>query len=166
MLRSIAMPTKRRAVDPSRQIVVEGARANNLQDVTVAFPIGVFVGVTGVSGSGKSSLVNDVLYKVLANQLNGARQDLKAEKGYVRLSRTWKSGDVVELDLPMPVERVHAHPKVKANAGRVALQRGPVVYCLEGVDNAGMVRNLCLPPQAKLSAAFRKDLTPTRAFSD
>src|SRR5262249_55245018 len=62
------------------------------------------------------------------------------------------------LDLPMPVERVHAHPKVKANAGRVALQRGPVVYCLEGADNAGKVRNLCLPPQAKLSAAFRKDL--------
>ena len=72
--RSIAMPTKRRAIDPARQITVEGARANNLQDITVSFPLGVFVGVTGVSGSGKSSLVNDVLYKVLANQLNGARQ--------------------------------------------------------------------------------------------
>ena len=72
--RAIAMPAKRRPIDKSRQITVEGARANNLQDVTVNFPLGVFVGVTGVSGSGKSSLVNDVLYKVLANQLNGARQ--------------------------------------------------------------------------------------------
>jgi DUF1680 family protein len=93
-----------------------------------------------------------------AVKVNGTRQDLKAEKGYIRLSRTWKSGDVVELDLPMPVERVHAHPKVKANAGRVALQRGPVVYCLEGADNGGKVRNLALPRDARLSSAFRKDL--------
>ncbi|MEO8093765.1 MAG: excinuclease ABC subunit UvrA [Pseudolysinimonas sp.] len=72
--RSIEMPKKRRPIDKTRQITVEGAKANNLQDVTVSFPLGTFVGVTGVSGSGKSSLVNDILYKVLANQLNGARQ--------------------------------------------------------------------------------------------
>jgi len=72
--RSIETPKKRRKVDASRQITVEGARANNLQNVTVKFPLGVFTAVTGVSGSGKSSLVNDILYKVLANQLNGARQ--------------------------------------------------------------------------------------------
>src|SRR5262249_15693243 len=56
------------------------------------------------------------------------------------------------------VERVYADPRVKADVGRVALQRGPVVYCLEGVDNGGQVRNLTLPPEAKLSSAFRKDL--------
>jgi len=72
--RSIAIPDERRSVDPKRVITVEGARANNLKDVTVEFPLGVFVAVTGVSGSGKSSLVNDILYKVLANQLNGAKQ--------------------------------------------------------------------------------------------
>ena len=48
----------------------------------------------------------------------------------------------MRLTLPMPVERVYADPKVKADVGRVALQRGPVVYCLEGVDNDGQVRNL------------------------
>jgi DUF1680 family protein len=70
----------------------------------------------------------------------------------------WKAGDVVELDFDMPVERVYADPHVKADVGRVALQRGPIVYCLEGVDNGGSVRNLCLPKDAKLSAKFDKEL--------
>ena len=70
----IATPTSRRPVDPERMLVVHGARANNLRTVTAEFPLGTFTAVTGVSGSGKSSLVNDVLYRVLANQLNGARQ--------------------------------------------------------------------------------------------
>jgi len=72
--RSIETPKTRRKIDKKRQITVEGAKANNLRDVTVSFPLGVFTAVTGVSGSGKSSLVNDILYKVLANELNGARQ--------------------------------------------------------------------------------------------
>jgi len=72
--RAIETPKKRRPVDRERQITVEGAKANNLQNVTVKFPLGTFTAVTGVSGSGKSSLVNDILYKVLANELNGARQ--------------------------------------------------------------------------------------------
>jgi len=72
--KSIETPKKRRKVDKKRQITVEGAKANNLRNVTVNFPLGVFTAVTGVSGSGKSSLVNDILYKVLANELNGARQ--------------------------------------------------------------------------------------------
>jgi len=72
--RSIETPKKRRKVDKKRQITVEGAKANNLRDVTVSFPLGTLTAVTGVSGSGKSSLVNDILYKVLANELNGARQ--------------------------------------------------------------------------------------------
>jgi excinuclease ABC subunit A len=72
--RSIDTPTTRRPLDPAREIAVFGARANNLKSVDVMFPLGTFTAVTGVSGSGKSSLVNDILYKVLANELNGARQ--------------------------------------------------------------------------------------------
>ncbi|WP_350349827.1 excinuclease ABC subunit UvrA [Agromyces sp. G08B096] len=72
--REIAVPSRRRPIDPERVIRVEGASANNLRNVEVDFPLGVFTAVTGVSGSGKSSLVNDILYRVLANRLNGARK--------------------------------------------------------------------------------------------
>lgn len=69
----IDTPKKRRPVDPNRLIKVVGARENNLKNIDVVFPLGTFTSVTGVSGSGKSSLVNDVLYEVLANKLNGAK---------------------------------------------------------------------------------------------
>jgi excinuclease ABC subunit A len=69
----IETPKKRRSVDPGRKIKVVGARENNLKNVDVEFPLGVMTAVTGVSGSGKSSLVNDVLYEVLANKLNNAK---------------------------------------------------------------------------------------------
>jgi DUF1680 family protein len=79
-------------------------------------------------------------------------------RGYACLRRTWRRGDVVELSLPMPVQRLKAHPKVDADIGRIALQRGPLVYCLEGADNDGHVRNLVVPPEARLSAQHRADL--------
>ena len=71
--KSIAIPSKRRPVDPKRKLVIKGAKENNLKDVEVEIPLGLFVSVTGVSGSGKSTLVNDILYTTLANKLNGAR---------------------------------------------------------------------------------------------
>ena len=71
--KSIEIPKKRRPVDPKRKLVVKGAKENNLKDIEVEVPLGVFVAVTGVSGSGKSTFVNDILYTVLANKLNGAR---------------------------------------------------------------------------------------------
>jgi DUF1680 family protein len=90
--------------------------------------------------------------------VNKQAVDAKVKHGYVTISRTWKAGDEVLLNLPMPVEVVHADPKVKADVGRAALQRGPVVYCLEGVDNGGQVRNLTLPKDASLTESFEKDL--------
>jgi len=92
-------------------------------------------------------------------KVNGIEETLAIENGFARLQREWKEGDVIELALPMPVRRVLAHAKVKDDVGRVALERGPIVFCAEGIDNKdGSVLPLMLPDGAPLRAEFRKDL--------
>jgi hypothetical protein len=91
--------------------------------------------------------------------VNGERiEPPPVERGYVALRRHWKRGDVVRLDLPMPVGRVYAHPQVRANVGRVALARGPIVYCLEQADHPEGVRRLALPRDAALEAVYEAEL--------
>jgi DUF1680 family protein len=91
--------------------------------------------------------------------VNGEPVALRLEKGYARISRTWRSGDAVQLELPMPVRRVAAIDSVEADRGRVALQRGPVVYCVEWPDQPdGHVRNLLLRDDAALHAVHEPDL--------
>ncbi|MBC8077565.1 MAG: glycoside hydrolase family 127 protein [Chloroflexales bacterium] len=84
--------------------------------------------------------------------------DAPLEAGYVLLDREWRSGDTVELDLPMPVERVRANPNVGHDAGRAALQRGPLVYCLEAVDNDVPPQRIVLPKDTPLDARFAPEL--------
>lgn len=93
-------------------------------------------------------------------KINGETVEAKPGKdGYVHLTRSWKAGDEVALDLPMPVRRVHAHEKVEADKGKVALMRGPIVYCLEGVDNKDVdLFKLSLPPSAELKTEHRGTL--------
>ena len=74
------------------------------------------------------------------------------------ISRKWNSGDIVELDLPMEIQRIESHPKVEDNRGRVAITRGPIVYCFEGVDNDNKVQDVTLPREAKFTAEHRSDL--------
>jgi hypothetical protein len=91
--------------------------------------------------------------------VNGQRVErIELKRGYATIERTWQRGDTVELTLPMAIRRVLAHERVEADRGRVALERGPIVYCIEGADTDGRVRHLWLPDGARLSTEHRSDL--------
>lgn len=87
-------------------------------------------------------------------KINGQDQEITALKGYAWINRTWRDNDKVEILLPMPVERVRAHPNVRAAAGKVAICRGPLVYCLEEVDNGPNLTQIVLPKTANLMVKF------------
>ena len=82
----------------------------------------------------------------------------KTQNGYLRIAREWKPGDRVELNLAMPVELIRANPNVIENRGHVALQRGPIVYCLEQADNDVPLHRVIIPAGVELRASFREDL--------
>jgi uncharacterized protein len=90
--------------------------------------------------------------------VNGKAVAYQMEKGYAVLKRKWKKGDNVILDLPMEVEKVMAHENVKDDKGRFALQRGPIVYCLEGADNKdNLVQNIMVSKEAQVTPVYKKD---------
>jgi uncharacterized protein len=92
-------------------------------------------------------------------KVNGKPIATTLDKGYAVIERTWKSGDTIELNLPMPIRRVIANDQVAADRGRVALERGPILYALEAPDNPnGKVRNLVLPRDTKLTAEYKPEM--------
>lgn len=93
-------------------------------------------------------------------EVNGEAVDLtgRLEQGYLRIERLWQPGDVVRLDLAMPVERLSAHPEVQVDQGHVTLRRGPLIYCLEQCDQAEPLHCLVLPPTAALTSQVEPDL--------
>jgi hypothetical protein len=93
-----------------------------------------------------------------ALRVNGAAVAVAPDGGYVAIARTWAAGDLVELDLAMPVRRVVADERVADDRGRVALERGPIVYAVEGTDHGGTVLDLVVPDGARLSPEPRPDL--------
>ena len=74
--------------------------------------------------------------------------------GYLTLSKKWKKGDVVEVEFDMPVNRVYTDEKVKDNVGKVALMKGPVLYCLEGIDNDFDIEKMELSPSNEIESAY------------
>ena len=90
--------------------------------------------------------------------LNGQKIDFTLHRGYAVIDREWKKGDEISIQLPMNVERVISNENIQANKGLVALQRGPLVYCLEHADNRGKAMNIIFPDQAQFSASFNPSL--------
>ncbi len=91
-------------------------------------------------------------------KVNGKSLSLSMDKGFTCIERNWNKGDVIGLYLPMPVRRIIAHEKVKDDIGKVALQRGPIVYCAEWKDNNGHALNIVLPDSANLRTEYHKDM--------
>lgn len=91
-------------------------------------------------------------------RVNGDAVPPVLERGYATLTRIWKSGDTIELELPMPVRVVSAHDQVAANHQRVAFERGPLVYCAEGVDHSGSALDLVVAPVPSLEVERRGEL--------
>jgi DUF1680 family protein len=94
----------------------------------------------------------------IALRVNGEAVPLEIEGGFARIARSWRSGDTVELTLPMPVRRVLAHERVADDRGKVAVERGPLVYCAEGIDNGGRALSLELADDAAWQTERRDDL--------
>ena len=90
--------------------------------------------------------------------LNGKPVTYQEEKGYAVINRKWKKGDVIEVRLPMNVRQVASRKEVKADQDRVALQRGPLVYCVEGADNEGKAWNILVPDKATFDTQSYKVL--------
>ena len=122
----------------------------------------LFIRIPGWAGN---EAVPGGLYRFLGEpaarpslRINGRAVALDLERGYAKVRRAWTRGDVVELSLPMEVRRVTAVEDVVEDLDKVALQRGPLVYCVEAVDNGGKVLDLALPDAAALTAELKPDL--------
>ncbi|MCH8823514.1 MAG: glycoside hydrolase family 127 protein [Planctomycetes bacterium] len=122
-----------------------------------------------IPGWARGEVIASDLYSFVTNEQNHSQQITisvngsaivkpKIERGYARIKRTWTSGDVITLNLPMPVRLIRSHEKVEANTGRIAIQRGPIVYCVEEMDVDGSWERFALPHDIKLKVERRKDL--------
>ncbi len=87
-------------------------------------------------------------------KVNGKDFSYTIDKGYAVLSREWKKGDVISLSMPMEIKEVTSKETIKGNEGRVALQRGPLVYCVEGADNDGQAWNIVVPENTRYTSSF------------
>jgi DUF1680 family protein len=118
-----------------------------------------------IPGWSENQVVPSDLYSYISPEkdsisitINGEAVQYKSEKGYAVIDREWKQGDIVDYTLPMNIHRVEANQKVVDDAGKVAIERGPLVYCFEGVDNGIEMMKLTLSDTAKLTTAFSPEM--------
>jgi uncharacterized protein len=107
-----------------------------------------------------SDLYQDAAKAVDAPALtvNGKASPIVLDHGFAKITRAWKKGDVVAVNFPMPIRRVVANAKVNEDTGKAVIERGPIVYCLEAVDNGGKTSTVVLPLDAALTHTFKADL--------
>lgn len=118
-----------------------------------------------IPGWAQNAVLPSDLYNFVHSQdnkieikINGQNMQYEMQKGYAVLSRKWKKGDVVEVLLPMDVKQVKANEKLKDNEGKIAVLRGPLVYCAEWMDNGGKTSNILLPVGASFQIEAKPEL--------
>jgi uncharacterized protein len=114
--------------------------------------------VQGEAVPGDLFVFEDKTKEAFTLSVNGKAVPFQLLNGYAVIDRDWKKGDQVELALPMNVKRIVSRPEVKQNADRVALQRGPLVYCVEGADNGGQAWNFILQDNVRFTTSFQPNL--------
>ena len=95
--------------------------------------------------------------KPIVLTINGKKTPAILENGYLKLTRLWKAGDEVTLALDMPVRKVISNENIKTNQGKIALERGPVLYCAEGKDNQGKALSITMSPEQSFTSEYQKD---------
>ena len=118
-----------------------------------------------IPGWAQNSVVPSDLYSFVNSsedkievKVNGQPVEYTMQKGYAVLTRKWKKGDVVEMNLPMEVRLVKANDNLKADNGKVAVERGPLVYCAEWIDNRGKASNILMPTNASFTSELTSEL--------
>jgi uncharacterized protein len=118
-----------------------------------------------IPGWAQNKAIPSSLYRFADNietgvqvKVNGQPVQYTMQNGYAVINRTWKKNDVITMDLPMPVRRVVSDENIKDNIGKVALQRGPIMYCAEWKDNNGRAANIIMPEATALTASFEPAL--------
>jgi DUF1680 family protein len=126
----------------------------------VVFPLVVRIPgwATGKAIPGDLYTYKNMDVKPVVLKINGKNTPATIENGYVKLSRSWKKGDVIELSLDMPVRKVMSNENVKANKRKIAIEKGPIVYCAEGHDNGGKALSIPISDDQVFESAFNKDL--------
>ena len=121
---------------------------STLKKIKYAMHIRIPGFVTGIAVPGGLYNFSDIAASGIVIKVNGVNVNYTAEKGYAVIDREWKNNDVVELALPMDVKKIIARNELKQDNDRMALQRGPLVYCFEGADNNGKAWNMIMPASA------------------
>ena len=129
-------------------------------DKQISFPLSIRIPgwANGEAIPGNLYTYHDKKSQPVSLKLNGKTIPANIENGYLKLSRSWKKGDVIDLALDMPVRKVIANEKVKAANGKVAIERGPIVYCAEGADNNGKALSIPMSFTETLDSHYEKDL--------
>ena len=138
--------------DGSVRISVDDIKALNSKLSTLNFKLNIRVPGWCVGRPVPSDLYEQTIPGSLSDfkvKINGVAFNFTPKKGYCCITRDWKKGDVVEIEMNMPVKRIKAHDQVKVNSDRLAVERGPILYCAEGVDNGGKVLDKVIAADAE-----------------